>query len=52
TSYNMASSCDEGGPEPNSASASPGTPGTPGSNESDVLEEFQAFRDIICPELF
>ncbi|KAL0409572.1 UNVERIFIED_CONTAM: hypothetical protein Sradi_1891600 [Sesamum radiatum] len=48
----MASSCDEGSPEPNSASASPGTPRTPGSNESDVLEEFHMFRDIICPELF
>ncbi|KAL0303743.1 UNVERIFIED_CONTAM: hypothetical protein Sradi_6242400 [Sesamum radiatum] len=48
----MASSFDEGSPEPNSASASPGTPGTPGSNESDVPEEFHMFRDIICPELF
>ncbi|KAL0281908.1 UNVERIFIED_CONTAM: hypothetical protein Sradi_7279000 [Sesamum radiatum] len=48
----MASPRDERGPEPNSASKRPGTPGTPGSNESDVLEEFQAFRDIICPELF
>ncbi|KAL0334420.1 UNVERIFIED_CONTAM: hypothetical protein Sangu_1598200 [Sesamum angustifolium] len=43
----MASSCEEGGPEVNSTSESPGTPGTPGtpgSNESDVPEEFLAFR--------
>ncbi|KAL0290456.1 UNVERIFIED_CONTAM: hypothetical protein Sangu_2573200 [Sesamum angustifolium] len=26
--------------------------GTPGNNESDVPEEFYAFRDLICPELF
>ncbi|KAL0378529.1 UNVERIFIED_CONTAM: hypothetical protein Sradi_3158400 [Sesamum radiatum] len=36
----------------NSASESPGTPGTPRSNESDVPEEYYAFRDLICPELF
>ncbi|KAL0328015.1 UNVERIFIED_CONTAM: hypothetical protein Scaly_2234100 [Sesamum calycinum] len=51
----MASSREEGGPEANSTSESPGTPGTPGtpgSNESDVPEEFLAFRDLICPELF
>ncbi|KAL0307762.1 UNVERIFIED_CONTAM: hypothetical protein Scaly_2971900, partial [Sesamum calycinum] len=55
TSYNMASSREEGGPEANSTSESPGTPGTPGtpgSNDSDVPEEFLAFRDLICPELF
>ncbi|KAL0396009.1 UNVERIFIED_CONTAM: hypothetical protein Scaly_0049300 [Sesamum calycinum] len=27
-------------------------PRTPGSTESDVPEEFYAFRDLICPELF
>ncbi|KAL0371894.1 UNVERIFIED_CONTAM: hypothetical protein Scaly_0871000 [Sesamum calycinum] len=51
----MASSREEGGPEANSTSESPGTPGTPGtpgSNDSDVPEEFLAFRDLICPELF
>ncbi|KAL0298573.1 UNVERIFIED_CONTAM: hypothetical protein Sradi_6517100 [Sesamum radiatum] len=51
----MASSREERGPEANSTSESPGTPGTlgtPGSNESDVPEEFLAFRDLICPELF
>ncbi|KAL0375648.1 UNVERIFIED_CONTAM: hypothetical protein Scaly_0682400 [Sesamum calycinum] len=40
------------GIESNSGGESPGTPGTPGSNESDVPEEFYAFRDLICPELF
>ncbi|KAL0283707.1 UNVERIFIED_CONTAM: hypothetical protein Sangu_2871000 [Sesamum angustifolium] len=25
---------------------------TPGSNEFDIPEEFYAFRDLICPELF
>ncbi|KAL2237143.1 UNVERIFIED_CONTAM: hypothetical protein Sindi_0906000 [Sesamum indicum] len=48
----MASSGVGGGLDSNSASESPGTPGTPGSNESDVPEEFYAFRDLICPELF
>ncbi|KAL2228789.1 UNVERIFIED_CONTAM: hypothetical protein Sindi_1858600 [Sesamum indicum] len=48
----MASSNVGGDLESNSAGDSPGTPGTPGSNESDVPEEFYAFRDIICPELF
>ncbi|KAL0323519.1 UNVERIFIED_CONTAM: hypothetical protein Sangu_1971200 [Sesamum angustifolium] len=55
TFYNMASPREEGGPEANSTSESSGTPGTPetpGSNESDVPEEFLAFRDLICPELF
>ncbi|KAL0303207.1 UNVERIFIED_CONTAM: hypothetical protein Sradi_6188800 [Sesamum radiatum] len=46
----MASSRD-GDAETNSNTESPGTPGTPGSNESDVPEEFYAFRDLICPEL-
>ncbi|KAL0320327.1 UNVERIFIED_CONTAM: hypothetical protein Sradi_5294200 [Sesamum radiatum] len=41
-----------GHPKTNSNTESPGTLGTPGSNESDVLEEFYAFRDLICPELF
>ncbi|KAL2243808.1 UNVERIFIED_CONTAM: hypothetical protein Sindi_0498800 [Sesamum indicum] len=48
----MASSGVGGGLDSNSARESPGTPGTPGSNESDVPEEFYAFRDLICPELF
>ncbi|KAL0392222.1 UNVERIFIED_CONTAM: hypothetical protein Sradi_2445000 [Sesamum radiatum] len=48
----MASSEINAGIESNSGGESPGTPGTPGSNESDVPEEFYAFRDLICPELF
>ncbi|KAL0343125.1 UNVERIFIED_CONTAM: hypothetical protein Sangu_1199900 [Sesamum angustifolium] len=48
----MASSEVNAGIESNSGGESPGTPGTPGSNESDVPEEFYAFRDLICPELF
>ncbi|KAL0401886.1 UNVERIFIED_CONTAM: hypothetical protein Slati_4218500 [Sesamum latifolium] len=48
----LASSGVRGGIESNSASESPRTPGTPGSNESDVPEEYYAFRDLICPELF
>ncbi|KAK4394344.1 hypothetical protein Sango_1905200 [Sesamum angolense] len=48
----MASSGVNGGLESNSAGGSPGTLGTPESNESDVLEEFYVFRDLICPELF
>ncbi|KAL0287386.1 UNVERIFIED_CONTAM: hypothetical protein Sangu_2696100 [Sesamum angustifolium] len=51
----MASSREEGGPEANSTSESPGTPGTPGtpgSNDSDVPEEFLAFRDLICQSYF
>ncbi|KAL2237885.1 UNVERIFIED_CONTAM: hypothetical protein Sindi_0980200 [Sesamum indicum] len=35
----------------NSSSDSLGTPGTPGSNES-IPEEFYAFKDLRCPELF
>ena len=48
----MASSRVGGGLNSNSTSESSGTPGTPRSNESDVPEEFYAFRDLICPELF
>ncbi|KAL0428310.1 UNVERIFIED_CONTAM: hypothetical protein Slati_3005800 [Sesamum latifolium] len=48
----MTNSHDEGGPEQNSTSESPRTPGAPGSNKSNLPEEFQAFIDLICPELF
>ncbi|KAK4405736.1 hypothetical protein Sango_0580100 [Sesamum angolense] len=48
----MASSGVNGGLELNSAGESPGTLRTPENNESDVLEEFYAFRDLICLELF
>ncbi|KAL0361282.1 UNVERIFIED_CONTAM: hypothetical protein Sradi_3812700 [Sesamum radiatum] len=52
SSYNMASSRDEGGPEPNSASASPGTPGTSGRSRVDCRDHDNApsgsFFDDIC----
>ncbi|KAL0333131.1 UNVERIFIED_CONTAM: hypothetical protein Scaly_2214600 [Sesamum calycinum] len=48
----MASASEGAADETNSSSGTPGTPGTPGSTESDVPEEFYAFRDLICPELF
>ncbi|KAL0435938.1 UNVERIFIED_CONTAM: hypothetical protein Sradi_0301700 [Sesamum radiatum] len=50
TSYNMASSFDEGSPEPNSASASPGTPGTPGIDaltSRGLLPHGQTSRDCV-----
>ncbi|KAL2246391.1 UNVERIFIED_CONTAM: hypothetical protein Sindi_2907300 [Sesamum indicum] len=48
----MASASERAVEDTNSSTGSPGTPGTPGSNESVVPEEFYAFRDMICPELF
>ncbi|KAL2228782.1 UNVERIFIED_CONTAM: hypothetical protein Sindi_1857900 [Sesamum indicum] len=48
----MASASDRAAEYTNSSSDSPDTPGTPGSNESAVPEEFYAFKDLICPELF
>ncbi|KAL0332856.1 UNVERIFIED_CONTAM: hypothetical protein Scaly_2187100 [Sesamum calycinum] len=48
----MASASEGAADETNSSSGTPGTPGTPGSTELDVPEEFYAFQDLICPELF
>ncbi|KAL0340042.1 UNVERIFIED_CONTAM: hypothetical protein Sradi_4521000 [Sesamum radiatum] len=48
----MASASEGAADETNSSSGTPGTPRTPGSTKSDVPEEFYAFRDLICPELF
>ncbi|KAL0344232.1 UNVERIFIED_CONTAM: hypothetical protein Sangu_1310600, partial [Sesamum angustifolium] len=48
----MASASEGAADETNSSSGTPGTPGTPRSTKSDVPEEFYAFRDLICPELF
>ncbi|KAL0289359.1 UNVERIFIED_CONTAM: hypothetical protein Sangu_2617300 [Sesamum angustifolium] len=48
----MASASEGAANETNSSSGTPGTPGTPGNTELDVPEEFYAFRDLICPELF
>ncbi|KAL0308857.1 UNVERIFIED_CONTAM: hypothetical protein Sradi_5828000 [Sesamum radiatum] len=48
----MASASKGTANETNSSSGTPATPGTPGSTESDAPEEFYAFRDLICPELF
>ncbi|XP_011093338.1 uncharacterized protein LOC105173334 [Sesamum indicum] len=48
----MASASDRAAEYTNSSSDSPDTPGTPSSNESVVPEEFYAFKNLICPELF
>ncbi|KAL2253112.1 UNVERIFIED_CONTAM: hypothetical protein Sindi_0105900 [Sesamum indicum] len=48
----MASTSDRAAEYTHTSGDSLGTPGTPGSNESTVPEEFYAFKDLICPELF
>ncbi|KAL0359837.1 UNVERIFIED_CONTAM: hypothetical protein Sangu_0833100 [Sesamum angustifolium] len=48
----MVSTSEGAADETNSSIGTPGTPETPGSTESDVPEEFYAYRDLICPKLF